>query len=137
MRSSAEKTQALLTKQANDFVAALNAGKSLAEQAKAAGVDVKAANAVARSDKDTDRDVLQYAFKLANPVEGKPVLGSVKTAKGDVAVVSLTAVTLGTDDKVPAEQKASISTQLANINGEYDLKSYQSHLQEVAKIKRK
>lgn len=133
----AEKTQALLTKQANDFVASLNAGKSIAEQAKAAGLEVKVATAVSRSDKDTDRDVLQYVFKLANPVENKPVLGSVKTAKGDVAVVSLAAVTLGTDDKVPAEQKASISTQLANINGEYDLKSYQSHLQEVAKIKRK
>lgn len=133
----AEKTQALLTKQANDFVASLNAGKSIAEQAKAAGLEVKVATAVSRSDKDTDRDVLQYVFKLANPVENKPVLGSVKTAKGDIAVVSLAAVTLGTDDKVPAEQKASISTQLANINGEYDLKSYQSHLQEVAKIKRK
>lgn len=133
----AEKTQALLTKQANDFVASLNAGKSIAEQAKAAGLEVKVATAVSRSDKNTDRDVLQYVFKLANPVENKPVLGSVKTAKGDVAVVSLAAVTLGTDDKVPAEQKASISTQLANINGEYDLKSYQSHLQEVAKIKRK
>jgi len=133
----AEKTQALLTKQASDFVASLNAGKSIAEQAKAAGLEVKSATAASRNDKDTDKDVLQYVFKLANPVANAPVLGSVKTAKGDVAVIALIAVTLGADDKVPAEQKASISTQLANINGEYDLKSYQSHLQEVAKIKRK
>jgi hypothetical protein len=42
---------------------------------------------------------------------------------------------LATEDKVPAEQRTSIASQLANINGEYDFKSYQSHLEEVAKIK--
>ena len=70
---------------------------------------------------------------LASPEAGKPIFGSVKTAKGDYAVVALNGVQLAGEDKVPAEQRTAISTQLANINGEYDFKSFQSHLQEVAK----
>jgi hypothetical protein len=64
------------------------------------------------------------------------VSGSLRTVRGDHVVVLLTAVNLGADDKAPAEQRASIATQLANINGQYDFKSFQSHLEEVAKIKR-
>lgn len=133
----AEKTQALLKQQAEAFVAALNSGKSLAEQAQAAGVAVKTVTGVSRSDKDTERDVLQYAFTIPAPVADKPSIGSVNTGAGDIAVVSLTGVHLGSEDKVPAEQKTAIATQLTSIHGEYDFKSYQSHLQEVAKIKHK
>lgn len=132
----AEKVQALLAQQAQSIVTALNSGASLADQAKALGLEAKAATSVTRSDSATDRDVLQYAFSLASPAANKPVLGSVRTAKGDYAVVVLSAVTLGADDKIPAEQRAAIATQLANITGEYDFKSFQSHLEEVAKIKR-
>jgi peptidyl-prolyl cis-trans isomerase D len=131
----AEKTQALLEQQAQAFVAALNSGKSFDEQAKAAGITVKTVAGVSRTDKDTDREVLQYAFTVPAPVADKPSIGSVKTGAGDVAVVSLAGVHLAGEDKVPAEQKTSIATQLTNIRGEYDFKSYQSHLQEVAKIK--
>jgi peptidyl-prolyl cis-trans isomerase D len=132
----AEKVQAFLVQQAQSVITALNSGASLADQAKALGLDAKAAAGVTRSDAATDRDVLQYAFSLASPAANKPVSGSVRTAKGDHAVVVLSAVTLGAEDKVPAEQRASIATQLANITGEYDFKSFQSHLEEVAKIKR-
>lgn len=132
----AEKVQALLAQQAQSVIAALNSGASLADQAKTLGLEAKAAAGVTRSDSATDRDVLQYAFSLASPAANKPVLGSVRTANGDHAVVALSAVTLGAEDKVPAEQRAAIATQLANITGEYDFKSFQSHLEEVAKIKR-
>lgn len=132
----AEKVQALLAQQAQGVIAALNSGASLADQAKALGLEVKAAVGVTRSDTATDRDVLQYAFSLASPAANKPVSGSVRTAKGDHAVVVLSAVALGSEDKIPAEQRAAIATQLANITGEYDFKSFQSHLEEVAKIKR-
>ena len=132
----AEKVQALLAQQAQGVIAALNSGASLADQAKALGLEAKAAAGVTRSDAATDRDVLQYAFSLASPAANKPVSGSVRTAKGDHAVVVLSAVNLGTEDKVPAEQRTSIANQLANINGEYEFKSFQSHLEEVAKIKR-
>lgn len=131
----AEKVQALLAEQAKKVVAAINSGSSLADQAKTLNLDVKTAAAVTRNDSVTDRDVLHYAFSLATPAADKPVSGSVRTTKGDFAVVALTGVHLAGEDKVPAEQRASISNQLANINGEYDFKSYQSHLQEVAKIK--
>jgi len=132
----AEKIQAFLAQQAQSIIAAVNSGATLADQAKALGLEAKTAAGVTRSDSATDRDILQYAFGLASPAANKPVLGSVRLAKGDHAVVVLNAVDLGAEDKVPAEQRASISTQLANINGEYDFKSFQSHLEEVAKIKR-
>jgi peptidyl-prolyl cis-trans isomerase D len=132
----AEKVQALLAQQAQGVIAALNSGASLVAQAKALGLESKVAAAVTRSDSATDRDILQYAFSLATPTPNKPVVGSVRTAKGDHAVVVLNAVALGAEDKVPQEQRSSIATQLANINGAYDFKSFQSHLEEVAKIKR-
>jgi len=131
----AQKVEALLAEKAKAVVAAVNAGSSIADQAKTLGLDVKVAAGVTRSDNTTDRDVLRYAFGLAAPTADKPVSGSVRTAKGDFAVVALTGVHLAGEDKVPAEQRTAVSTQLANINGEYDFKSYQSHLQEVAKIK--
>lgn len=133
----AEKTQALLAQQAKEVVAGLNAGKSLAEQAKALGLDVKTAAAVARTDKDTDREVLQHAFSMAAPAADKPVASSVKTLKGDHAVIALTAVHLAPEDKIAAEQRTAIASQLASINGQYDFRSYQAYLEEVAKIKRK
>lgn len=132
----AEKIQVLLAQQAQGVITALNSGASLADQAKALALEAKAAVGVTRSDSATDRDVLQYTFSLASPAANKTVSGSVRTAKGDHAVVVLSAVTLAAEDKVPAEQRAAIATQLANITGEYDFKSFQSHLEEVAKIKR-
>ncbi len=131
----AEKVQAKLVEQAKSIATAVNSGGALADQARALGLEVKAATGVTRSDTATDGDVLRYAFSLAAPAPAKPVLGSVRVSNGDYAVVALSGVHLAGEDKVPAEQRASISTQLANINGQYDFKSYQSHLQEVAKIK--
>jgi peptidyl-prolyl cis-trans isomerase D len=132
-----EKVQAALAEQAKKVVSAINSGSLLADQAKTLGLELKTATAVTRNDSATDRDILRYAFGLAAPAADKLVSGSVRTAKGDFAVVVLSGVQLAGEDKVPAEQRASISNQLANINGEYDFKSYQSHLQEVAKIKQK
>ncbi|RYZ83477.1 MAG: hypothetical protein EOO68_32900 [Moraxellaceae bacterium] len=132
-----EKIQALLAKQASELVSAPNSGKAIADQAKDAGLEVKTVAAISRGDRETDREVLQYAFTMPAPVGEKATAGSVRTANGDYVVVSLAAVHLAGEDKVPAEQRASISTQLANINGSYELKSFQSHLEEVAKIKRK
>jgi len=133
----AQKVQAFLAEKAKGVVSAINSGSSLADQAKTLGLDVKAASGVTRADSTTDRDVLQYAFSLAAPTSDKPVSGSVRMAKGDFAVVALSGVHLAEENKVPAEQRASILMQLANIYGENDFKSYQSHLQEVAKIKQK
>lgn len=130
-----EKVQAKLAEQAKAIVTAVNTGALLADQAKTLGLDVKTATGVARNDSSTDGDILRYAFTLATPAADKPVLGSVQLAKGDYAVVAVSGVHLAGEDKVPAAQRVAISTQLANINGGYDLKSYQSHLQEVAKIK--
>ncbi|MES2676458.1 MAG: SurA N-terminal domain-containing protein [Pseudomonadota bacterium] len=132
-----EKTQAFLAQQAKDFISAVNSGKAMADQAKSLGLTVKTVSAVGRNDQEADRDALQFAFTMANPAPGKANVGSVKTTKGDVAVVALTAVNLAGEDKVPVEQKTSIAAQLANINGEFDMKSVQSHLEEVAKIKHK
>lgn len=132
-----EKTQMLLAQQARDFVEKVNAGKSIADQAKTLGLTVKTVSSVGRNDQEANKDALQFAFTMASPLPGKTTVGSVKTATGDVAVVALTAVNLAVEDKVPAEQKTSIATQLASINGEFDMKSVQSHLEEVAKIKRK
>ncbi|RYY75645.1 MAG: peptidylprolyl isomerase [Gammaproteobacteria bacterium] len=130
----AQKIQTLLTQQAKEVTAALNSGASLADQAKTLGLEVKTSKGTNRTDTVTDRSILEYVFGLATPAD-KPVVGSVKTASGDYAVVALEAVQLGTEDKVAAEQRQSVSSMLAGISGDHDFKSYQAHLKEVAKIK--
>jgi peptidyl-prolyl cis-trans isomerase D len=129
----AEKIQALLTRQASEVAAALNSGGNLTDQAKALGLEVKVAKGTSRTDTVTDRGILEYVFSLAAPA-GKPVVGSVKTGSGDYAVIALDAVQLGTEDKVGAEQRQSVSSMLAGISGDHDFRSYQAHLKEVAKI---
>jgi len=132
----AEKTQKLLAQQSKEIIATINAGKTLGDAAKDAGLELKVANNLGRNAKDISRDLLEYGFSLAMPVNGKPVVGATKTTQGDYAVVALTSVHLANDDAVPAEQRTMIATQLANIDGGSEFKSYLSHLEEVAKIKR-
>jgi len=129
----AEKIQALLTQQAQGITAALNSGASITDQAKSLGLEVKVAKETSRTDTVTDRAILEYVFSLPTPA-GKPVVGSAKTGSGDYAVVTLDAVKLGTEDKVAAEQRQSVSSMLAGISGDHDFRSYQAHLKEVAKI---
>jgi peptidyl-prolyl cis-trans isomerase D len=132
----AQKADALLAREAKDFIAAVAAGGAMDTVAKQLDLVTKSAVGVGRNDTATDREIVQLAFSLANPVDNKSTLGSVKVSSGDLAVISLNAVTAGAEDKVPAEQRKSISTQLANIYGNHDVKSLKTYLQDVAKIKR-
>lgn len=132
-----EKTQALLLQQSNDLIAGINAGKTIETQAKTLGLELKVAKNVSRStDKDTDREILKYAFSLPAPATNAISSGSAQLSKGDRAVVVVAAVTLAAEESVPVEQRKSIATQLTNIHGANDMKNYVAHLQEVAKIKR-
>lgn len=128
-----QKARTLLTEKGNAMVASLNAGTAFDEAAKTAGVEVKEAKAIARSNTEVDSDIIRYAFSLAKPQSGKANVGGVMTLKGDFAVVSLDAVTPG-NDKVTPEQKTAIVAQLASIYGENDFNSYQKFLKDSADI---
>lgn len=132
-----EKIQALLASQAQDFIAAVSSGSPIAEQARKASLELKSVATAGRNDTATDKDILQFAFTMATPAASKPTLGSVKTAKGDFAVVSLAAVNLAEEQKVAVEQRTAVSHQLATINGEYDMKNVEVYLDSIAKIERK
>jgi len=131
-----QKARAALAEQGAALVASLNSGVAFDVAAKTAGVEVKEAKAVARSNSEVDVDVVRHAFSLAKPQGGKAVVSGVMTAKGDYAVISLDAVTAG-NDKVTPEQKTAILSQLASIYGENDFGSYQKFLKDVADVKQR
>ncbi len=129
-----QKARDLLSQQGAALIASLNSGVAFEEAAKTAGVEAKAAKAIARSNSEIDSDVVRYAFSLAKPQNGKATVGGVMTLKGDYAVVSLTAVTAGTE-KVTPEQKTAVLSQLASIYGRNDFNSYQKFLKDAADVK--
>lgn len=131
-----QKARELLMEKGNALVAVINTGTHFDEAAKAEGVEVKSAKAVTRNNTEIDTDILRYAFSLAKPQEGKSTAGGVMTAKGDFAVISLDAVTLGSE-KINPEQKAAMTSQLASIYGQNEFESYQNFLKDSADIEEK
>lgn len=129
-----EKSRALLTERATKMLADLQSGAAFDVLAKEANLEIKQIKNAARNASDTDRDILRYAFALAKPQAGKLSVGSVVNASGDVAVVVLDAVVLGTYDKVTNEQKVAIAQQLAEIHGKNDFSGYQNFLKGSAEI---
>lgn len=129
-----QKAKTLLAEQAAKLIADLESGASFSELSKAAGVELKQAKAATRSTVELDSDVLRYAFTMNKPIPGSATFGNVITAGGDMAVVTVEAVTPGSYEKVTPEQKTAITAQLGAIYGKNDFASYQKFLKDAADI---
>ncbi|HSC66618.1 MAG TPA: peptidylprolyl isomerase, partial [Cellvibrio sp.] len=126
--------KAVLNEQALKLIADLKSGASFSELSKANNVELKQIKAASRSSADVDADVLRYAFTMSKPGSGSASFGSVITATGDLAVVSVEAVIPGDYEKVTPEQKTAIVAQLGSIYGKNDFSSYQKFLKDSADI---
>ncbi len=129
-----QKAKALLDEQAFKLIADLKSGANFSELSKLAGIELKQVKAATRSSADVDSDVLRYAFTMNKPAAGTSTFGRVMTANGDVAVIAVEVVTPGSYEKVTAEQKTAITTQLGSIYGKNDFSSYQKFLKDAADI---
>jgi peptidyl-prolyl cis-trans isomerase D len=129
-----QKAKALLDEQAVKLIADLKSGGSFSELSEAAGIEFKQVKAATRKSVDIDSDVLRHAFTMSKPSSASPTFSSVMTATGNLAIVSVEAVTLGSRESITQEQKTAISAQLASIYGANDFSSFQKFLKDTADI---
>ena len=129
-----QKTKALLDEQAQKFIVDLKSGADFSELSKTAGVEYKEVISATRNSGDIDSEVLRHAFAMDKPSSTSPSIDKVLTAAGDMAVVTLKAVTPGNYDKVTPEQKTAITAQLSSIYGSNDFTSYREFLKNAADI---
>ena len=129
-----QKTKALLDEQAQKFIVDLKSGADFSELSKTAGVEYKEVISATRNSGDIDSEVLRNAFAMDKPSSTSPSVDKVLTAAGDMAVVTLKAVTPGNYDKVTPEQKTAITAQLSSIYGSNDFTSYREFLKNAADI---
>lgn len=130
-----QKARKLLGEQGAKMIAELKGGAKLEELSAANSVELKQVQAATRSSTDVDSDVLRYAFSMGKPQAGSATYGTILTSSGDLAVVSLQAVTPGSLEKITPEQKTAIVAQLGTIYGRNDFSSYQKFLKDAADIK--
>ncbi|WP_428312585.1 SurA N-terminal domain-containing protein [Hydrocarboniphaga sp.] len=87
LKLAAAKTQAAA--KSRELLAALRKGDSLDAASAAAGAEMHADANVTRSGNTPERAVIDAAFKLPRPADGKPSAGEVTLANGDLAVILL------------------------------------------------
>ena len=91
---------------------AVAAGRTLAAAASGTKAEFKDAGAVRRSATGIDPKILETAFRMARPAEGKARVEQVKLMSGDIAVVAVTAVQ---DAEWAAAPEADQKKELARL----------------------
>jgi len=89
---------------------------------------------VTRSETKIDKAIVNKAFKLSAPSEGKVVFGGMALPSGDYAIVRLNSVTTPEVASIPAEKRQSLSKELAGIVGEADFSNMLSSLKSASRI---
>ncbi|WP_417521146.1 SurA N-terminal domain-containing protein [Marinobacter sp.] len=131
----ARKTEELLNERAGAIIAGLEEGEPLTSLSSG---DWESFEDQARNASGVDPRIVQTAFSLKRPAEGKPSYGSAMTHNG-IEVVALDAVNEG-DVKTNAETNDSDLDQLrsflASLEGQREYAAYQQFLRSTAEVSR-
>ena len=119
---------------ADELLAALNGGQSLADLTADSGLQVQNVVDALRSTDVPDHDVVQHVFTLASPAEGKTVNAVVPASNG-YAVVSLSAVKAGELAKDSPLGREQYRRQIANSSASYEAWALRRELRDAADIK--
>lgn len=83
-----------------------------------------------------DREVVQWAFSMVPPAPNQPQLGTFTGHKGDVVVISLTAVQKGSRQGLDPQQLDAMKAQVENQQMNDELVAYEQAQFSAAKVKR-
>jgi len=112
----------------------LRAGKkALADFSQAASVELNDAGYVNRKDNKLTKELINAAFVMSRPVDGKPVYDGVSQVNGDYSIIELSDVRIAAS----AEDKKSDEDIAAKLNGakaNYEYQALIKTLTEKAKI---
>lgn len=112
-----ERIAADALKNADALLAKVQKGEDMQAVASAAGATVQAVPNAIRMQQGVAPEVLEQAFLLPHPAEGKPQFARVSTADGNYALVAVDKVQEGDLSKVPSEQRDALRSQMAQAYG--------------------
>ena len=112
-----ERIAAEALKNADALLAKVQKGEDMQAVASAAGATVQAVPNAIRMQQGVAPEVLEQAFLLPHPAEGKPQFARVSTADGNYALVAVDKVQEGDLSKVTFEQRDALRSQMAQAYG--------------------
>jgi peptidyl-prolyl cis-trans isomerase D len=116
--------------------ARVEAGESVAEVARAYGLNWQRFEAVTRGAADIPRDILDAAFRLDRPAEGDKSVGAARLSGGGGAVVTVTRVQDGTLEALTQEETAELRRLVAERVARLDFGGFYETLERNASIRR-
>lgn len=85
-----DKAKTLLSQEKDELITMLNAGDSANSIAEKANKDWQVKSGLTRRDTALPREVVEEAFKMPKPAEGKKSISSINLGESDVALITLT-----------------------------------------------
>ncbi|MEJ2179993.1 MAG: hypothetical protein P8Y28_06010 [Gammaproteobacteria bacterium] len=130
-----EKARERASKQGASIIEQLAKGDATPEAAaKIVNVEWKQAGELIRTDRSIDSKIVEQAFKMKKPTEGKPSYDGVALASGDYAVVGITKVNDGDVASIDEAKRQTLLRNIAGIRGEAAFSSYLQSLKDSASI---
>ncbi len=113
----AERIAAETLKSADALLARLQKGEDMQAVATGAAATVQAVPNAIRMQQGVAPEVLEQAFLLPHPADGKPQFARVSTADGNYALVAVDKVQEGDLSKITFEQRDALRAQMAQAYG--------------------
>ena len=131
----ADRARKAAIKRADDLLAQLGGGKSLAELATAEGLPApQVIPEVPRGAPLVDPSVTEAVFSVEAPAEGKASAGKQVLADGTIVVFTVDRVVPGSASDIPAPQRQMLQQQLAQLAGADDARVLVSSLRKAMEI---
>ena len=127
---ASEKAQA----NGKDMVSRLKKGESSETIANELKIKWNKPEPMSRNEHKIDRKIVDFAFSMARPSEGKAVTSGLKLNNGDYSVIQLLSVIDGDPSKVEASERKSVEKKLADIYSNSEFEDFVAGLKKQATI---
>jgi len=120
---------------ADELLEKLKSGSTLKQLAEENKLEYKASGLVERADPVVDKAVLDAAYRLGKPAEGKHLDSKTFTTKGDLAVFSILAVEDGDAAAQPQNMRVIIRQMIQKAQADDNLRNLVASLRASAQVK--
>ena len=130
-----DKARARAEETGNNIIEQLGKGEATPEAAaKIVSVEWKNAGELKRTDRSIDSKIVQQAFKMAKPAEGKSSYSGVALPSGDYAVIGVNKVTDADVSKIDESKRLNLTRNLSGIRGDVAYEDFLQSLKDRSNI---
>jgi peptidyl-prolyl cis-trans isomerase D len=115
-------------------IAQLKSGEDLTAVAKSLGAEWKEAKGLKRDDHTVNATIVNEAFRLSHPEEGKSSYGGTALGNGDYVVIDLAKVVDGDASKAEAAQRTTLTRNLSGQQGQAAFNNVLTSLKQKSEI---